>query len=282
MASRFLPVAVLAASIAAAPSAHADELTLAAPAAPGYRANVRPFGLPDLEATSSLGVGVAGGSTIAYGEVGGLSAEVALDGELGIGRHVKLFASLPLGYAQADEYDDTGIGGVSAGGLAYGGVGRLTFALGGNVSLDGGHPIVLLRHDHVPFGDDQLIPRFFADARLGVGAGYLQLELDHSAWHNGGSETGWGDHSMSEAILGGGAPLSRFAWLTGDVALALYDGAQSNQKRVSADLGVRWQSTPGARTSYGTLLTYTHVESVTFVGVALELRADFFALGTAP
>jgi hypothetical protein len=211
-----------------------------------------------------------------------LEAELAFHGELGIGHHVGLFASVPLGRAVGDEYQRGGFGGIRAGALVHASFGRLALALGGGVTSDGGQPIALLYHDVQPFSSGAPVPRGFADVRLAFADGYLQLELGHSAWSYTGGETGWGNHSRSEASLGGAAAISPRAWIVGTVALAHHDGAQTKANTVSVDLGLRWQASPTADTSYAALVTCTHVDSTTIVGLAFELRADFFALGTAP
>jgi hypothetical protein len=273
--------------------ARADQLVrpeaeAAAPSA--YRNNARPFGMADLEASSSLGLGATAGwssDDLFYGETE-LIGELAVDGELALGRHLKLFASAPRSFFRNDQESQGGGGNLTLGSMVLGGTSQVTAALGATYSFggsDAGHNGLYLRYDQLGYVNEDRVLHAFGDLRATFGKRFLQLQLDMTRWKQTSTESGWGWHEFGTLTMGGGAQLPSGTWLLADLGLVRYFSdhhyGQSDETFVVANAGLRWRVAPDSRASWGVRTSLLHVHDLTTLGVGFELRADFLALGVS-
>jgi hypothetical protein len=264
--------ALLVTSLIVPALAHADEPRVA---------SARPLGLLDLEGRSSLGVGLAAGTQLRP-QSNVLFGELVLDGELGVGRHLKAFLAVPLGYAHQDQLGGSDSHALAVGGFGYFETGRFTLALGAGEMFGAADSSTLLRHELGPYGADQPILHLFTDVRADVGAGYLQLHADTGLWRYTSGEVGWGGHELVVVSLGGATPLTAFgprSWLVGELGVAQHFGPSSSgngEARFHAHVGARWPF--GSRNTAALLAGGDVIEDIVTFGVGFELRADFAVL----
>ena len=284
---------IAASQLVATGVAHADEVVQPGAGAPAVavRSSARPFGMMDLEPTSSLGVSASlGGSKMGDFRGNGslIVGELTLDGELAIGGHIKLFASQPISYvSEGGGPEPYGRGNFTGGAMVLGGAGPLSAATGVSISLGGsefGQGGMYLRHDVLKYESDETILRGFADLHARLGGGFVALQLDYAVWEYRGGETGWGTHDLATVTLGGAMPVTSDAWAVADVALIHYFSQGSGGSDLDiliANAGLRWRAAPDSRATWGARTSVQAGDGFVTVAFGAELRADFLALGAA-
>jgi hypothetical protein len=283
--NRIFPSAFLSASLvvlAAAPGvAFADETAVAPADAPAATA-VRPLTMRDITPVTSIGVRSTATMVSSDADRNFFVGELALDAEVALGAHAKLFGNVPLAMARVIDGDNEGapegMGNVTLGALYTNKSGNLTGALGGAASFGGtdeGFVGLNARFDIPSYWTIGNVYQGFLSMRSDSDAGFFEGQATYIyADTSDFDEFGGGDASITFGQLqfGGGANISPTVAFIGEASLmtAFEDDADFF---FSADVGLRGKLGDRGQ-SWMAKAGLLHVDDVTNLGVSLELRSD--------
>lgn len=295
---RFLAATSLALGLGAlCPSlARADEA--AAPAvsvdgsvtAPVAANEARPLTMRDLSATSSIGVGAQGGMTQFdfFDETSTFYTGIlALDGELALGDHFKVFGSFPLTALEGKGSDEgiAGHGNVTLGVQAQGGSddARAAIGIAGSRGADEDSTLAaFFDYDLSAYGRPGTVVRGFGTAQVGKPDRFAQIELDYTTIVRDEPSSGGESSSGPEigtARFGGGVRTSGGPTVLGEVGIVVNLENSHSDPLYVAELGLRGRIADDSRATWGARASFLHADGLTSFGLGLELRTDLPALG---
>jgi hypothetical protein len=183
-------------------------------------------------------------------------SDLVLDGELAIGEHATVFATLPFGYSEQGVLVSPGFGNASVGALGAGAVGAFQLAGGAVLSsrFDRENPAeseINLEGNFASYAASPYVASAFVAGRRSWEASYVEVQLDYNhyttAETNGRGELYDDPHDRVGAKVGGGVSMNGGPWFLAEVAWAneLDAGPVAN---LSAQVGVRGGlgKTPGS------------------------------------
>jgi hypothetical protein len=265
--------------------AHADDGSFGPPPAPPPRPvnEQRPLSMRDLGAVSSIGVaGEAGLSQV--DSLGGGSTTVdmgllTLDGELALGRHVKVFASFPMtaGKGDSTEQDFTGHGNLTLGVQAQTGSDAFRAGVGATYSRwgeDSSAFASVLRFDAPAYVNLGKVLQGFAGVAAARPDAFVQGQLRFTTVVlDDDFEKELDDPRVGELTIGGGKRLSGGPTVLGELGL-MRNLSGATQYEYLAGLGLRGRMADDSGGTWGLKASFMHAEHVTSFGLGFELRAD--------
>jgi hypothetical protein len=277
-----LGLGLLAPSLAHADDGDGDENVTVPVAA----SEDRPLHMRDLGTSSSLGFEADGGMvqlSTSDGMVNAYEGVLALDGELAVGEHLKLFTFFPVSGVRGKDADHgrAGHGNLTLGGQLQGSVHNIQLGVGGSFSdwgqadgAFGGY----LRDDFSSFASTGPVFHTFASVKRADPHGYLQAELGYTDVTSGSSVDMAGnppDTKIGSVTLGGGTRVNGWPMLLVEVtAMHHFERDNPHTNAMVGDIGLRGRFSDDSRSTWSTKLSFMRADGVATYGLGFELRTD--------